>query len=129
MDIGAGTPVPIIEGRAVEMRRMVLAATGAAVAVAGIVGFAGSASAAESGHPAYISKPTTAYQHADKGSAPVFTNLQPGQEVTALCFTEGQLVNGNHNWFRISLTPEPQGNTGFVHRDAIGGVSPDLRHC
>ena len=110
------------------MRKMILTAVGAAVAVAGLAGFAGTA-AAETGHPAYIAKPTTAYQHADNNSAPVFTNLQPGQEVTALCFTEGQAIDGNHNWFRISLTPDPQGKTAFVHRDAIGGVPTELRHC
>ena len=111
------------------MRKTLLATIGAAVAVAGIVGFAGTAAAAETSHPAYIKAPATAYQHADNRSAPVFTNLQPGQQVTALCFTEGQVIDGNHNWFRISLTPEPQGTTGFVHRDAISVGTSDLRHC
>ncbi|WP_103380553.1 hypothetical protein [Pseudonocardia dioxanivorans] len=111
------------------MRTSLLAAVGAAVAVAGLVGFAGTAAAAEAGHPAYIKAPATAYQHADNRSAPIFTNLKPGQQVTALCFTEGQTVDGNHNWFRISLTPDPQGSTGFVHRDAISVSAPDLRHC
>jgi hypothetical protein len=117
------------------MRKSVYAAAGAAGAVAAIVGLAGpaaaqtSAAATEIGHTAYITKPTTAYQHADNRSAPFFTNLTPGQEVTALCFTEGQQLNGNPYWFRISTTPEPNGNTAFVHRDAISVNGGDVRHC
>jgi hypothetical protein len=113
----------------IVMRKKVLVAAGAAVGVAGLVGFAAPASAAEAGHPAWIKAPATAYQHADKGSAPVFTNLQPDQQVTALCFTEGQLIDGNHNWFRISLTPDPKGVTGFVHKDAISVGTSNLPHC
>jgi hypothetical protein len=113
------------------MRKIFLAATGAAVVVAGLVGFGGSATAAEAGHPAHIKAPTTAYQDANTQSGAVFTNLKPNQPVTALCFTEGQEINGNQNWFRISLTPDPQGKTGFVHRDAISvEARPDeMKHC
>ncbi len=33
-------------------------------------------------------------------------------------------------WFRISKTATPNGTTGFVPRDAIGGVSRDgLPNC
>ncbi|MCE3554719.1 hypothetical protein LWC33_25085 [Pseudonocardia sp. RS11V-5] len=113
------------------MRKIFLAASGAAVAVVGLVGFAAPATAAEAGHPAYIKAPTTAYQNSNNQSGAVFTNLKPNQQVTALCFTEGQEIDGNHNWFRISLTPDPQGKTGFVHRDAISvDASPDeMKHC
>ena len=117
------------------MRKSIFAAAGAAVVVAGLVGLAApaaaqtSSTATEIGHTAYITKPTTGYQHADNRSAPVFTNLASGQEVTALCFTEGQQLNGNHYWFRISMTPEPNGNTAFVHRDAISVNGADVRHC
>ncbi|WP_181780995.1 hypothetical protein [Pseudonocardia pini] len=113
------------------MRRIVLAATGAGLALAGLVGFAGSASAAPVGFEAYIKAPTTAYQTSNNGSGAVFTNLRPNQQVTALCFTEGQEINGNHNWFRISLTPDPQGQTGFVHRDAISveATPQEMKHC
>jgi hypothetical protein len=116
------------------MRKFVVVA-GAAVVVAGLVGLAGTAAAdtgstaAEAGQRAYITQGTTGYQHADNRSAPMFTNLKPGQEVTALCFTEGQQLNGNHYWFRISMTPEPNGNTAFVHRDAISVNGGDVRHC
>ncbi|ODV03306.1 MAG: hypothetical protein ABT15_23240 [Pseudonocardia sp. SCN 73-27] len=113
----------------IDMRKTILAATGAAVAVAGLVAFAGSASAAETGHNAWIKAPTTAFQYPDTDSSPVWTNLQPEQQVTALCFTEGEVIGGNHNWFRISLTPEPKGETAFVHRDAISVGTNDLRHC
>jgi hypothetical protein len=110
------------------MHKFAFAATGAAVAVAaGLVGLAGPA-AAEDGHNAVITRPTTAYEHATNQSAPVFTNLKAGREVTALCFTEGQELNGNQNWFRISLTAVPDGNTAFVHRDAIS-VGSAIRHC
>ena len=76
----------------------------------------------------YITRPTTGYQHPTNQSAPVLTGLKQGQSVTALCFAEGQVVNDNPYWFRISTTPTPEGNTAFVHRDAIS-VGPDLRHC
>src|SRR5947209_412912 len=75
------------------------------------------------GFPATISKPTTAYQWPTKDSPAVITGLAKDQQVTAHCFAEGDVVDGNQYWFRISLTPDPQGNTGFVHRGAISDVS------
>ena len=111
------------------MRRTFLVAVGAAIGAAGLVGLAGTATAAEAGHNAWIKAPATAYQYPTTTSGTIFSNLQPGQQVTALCFTEGQNLGGNHNWFRISLTPDPQGTTGFVHRDAITVPDASLRHC
>lgn len=106
------------------MRKVVFAVAGAAVATAGIVGFAGPAFAgpatAETGIKATITKHATGYQWPSMQSPPVMTGLAPGQEVTALCFTDkGDLVNGNPYWFRISKTATPDGNTAFVPREAI----------
>ena len=69
------------------MRKIVVAAAGAAVAVAGTRG-PRRARAAETGTTATITKPTTGYQWPTKESPAVITGLTPGQEVTALCFTE-----------------------------------------
>jgi hypothetical protein len=112
------------------MRKLIAGAAGAAVAVAGLVALAGPA-AAETGSTGFIIKPTTAYQWPSKDSSAVITGLAPGQEVTALCFTDdGDEVDGNEYWFRISETAKPDGNTGFVPKDAIGGVSRDgLPNC
>jgi len=117
------------------MRKIVVAAAGAAVAVAGLVGLAGPAlagpAAAETGTTATITKHTTGYQWPSMQSPPVMTGLTPGQQVTALCFTDkGDVVNDNPYWFRISKTATPDGSTGFVHKDAIGGVSNErLPNC
>ena len=115
------------------MRKIVLAATGAAVAVAGIIGLAGPAAAgpaaAETGTTATITAHTTGYQWPSKQSPVVITGLTPGQQVTALCFTdEGEPVSGNPYWFRISQTATPNGNTAFVLREAIS-VSNDIPNC
>src|SRR3954453_4919553 len=113
-----------------QMRKLIAGAAGAAVAVAGLLALAGPA-AAETGTKGFIIKPTTAYLWPTKDSTAVITGLTPGQEVTALCFTDdGDEVDGNPYWFRISKTGKPDGNTGFVSKDAIGGVGKDgLPNC
>jgi hypothetical protein len=112
------------------MRKLIAGAAGAAVAVAGLVALAGPA-AAETGTTGFITKPTTGYLWPTKESPAVITGLTPGQEVTALCFTDnGAEVDGNTYWFRISKTAKPDGNTGFVPQNAIDGVSSDgLTDC
>jgi hypothetical protein len=112
------------------MRKLITGAAGAAVAVAGLVALAGPA-AAETGTTGFIIKPTTGYLWPTKESPAVITGLAQGQEVTAHCFTDdGDEVDGNAYWFRISKTAEPGGTTGFVPKDAIGGVSRDgLPNC
>ena len=107
------------------MRKLIAGAAGAAVAVAGLVALAGPA-AAETGTTGIITKPTTGYQWPTKESPAVITGLTPGQEVTTLCFTDsGAEVNGNPYWFRISKTAKPDGNTAFVHKDAISVSNTD----
>jgi hypothetical protein len=112
------------------MRKLMAGAAGAAVAVAGLLALAGPA-AAETGTTGFIIKPTTGYLWPIKESPAVITGLAAGQEVTALCFTDdGAEVDGNAYWFRISKTATPDGSTGFVHKDAIGGVSNErLPNC
>ncbi len=116
------------------MRRIALVATGAAAAVTGVLLGAGTAAAAPAAGTetqsatAYIIHPTTGYSSPSNQSVPVLTGLNADQKVTALCFTEGQVLGGNHYWFRVSTTPQPDGNTGFVHKEAIS-VQGDLRHC
>ena len=111
-------------------KKLIAGAAGAAVAVAGLLSLAGPA-AAETGTTGIITQPTTAYQWPTKESPAVITGLAQGQEVTALCFTDdGDEVNGNPYWFRISKTAKPDGNTGFVPKDVIAGVSSDgLPNC
>jgi hypothetical protein len=112
-------------------KKLVAGAAGVAVAVAGLVGLAGpAAAAAEAGSPAVITQPTTGYQWPTKQSPPVMTGLERGQEVTALCFTDdGDPVNGNRYWFRISKTATPDGNTAFVPKDTISVPDTTLTHC
>jgi len=132
VELGTPTGTDNHEERGKRMRKIVLAATGAAVAVAGIIGLAGPAAAgpaAETGTTATITTHTTGYQWPSKQSPAVITGLTPGQQVTALCFTdEGEHVNGNPYWFRISQTATPNGNTAFVPREAIS-VSNDIPNC
>ena len=106
------------------MRKLLV--TGAAVAVAGlaVIGLAGTAAAA-TGSTGWITHPTTSYTSPSKQSQPL-AQLGQGTPVEALCYTKGEIVNGNPNWFRIAEDGE---SLGFVHRDAIGGVPGDLRHC
>ena len=112
------------------MHKLIAGAAGAAVAVAGLVALAGPA-AAETGTTGFIIKPTTAYQWPTRESSAVITGLAAGQEVTVLCFAEDDTaVDSNKYWFRISETAQPNGTTGFVPKDAIGGVSPNgLPNC
>jgi hypothetical protein len=110
-------------------KKLIAGAAGAAVAVAGLVALAGPA-AAETGTQAIITQPTTGYQWPTKQSPPVMTGLTQGQEVTALCFTdEGDKVNGNPYWFRISKTATPDGNTAFVPKDVISVSNTNLPNC
>ena len=111
------------------MRKFIAGAAGAAVAVAGLLALAGPA-AAETGTTGIITKPTTGYQWPTKESPAVMTGLDPGQEVTAFCFTDsGAEVNGNPYWFRMSKTAKPDGNTAFVHRDEISVGNTNLPNC
>jgi hypothetical protein len=111
------------------MRKLIAGAAGTAVAVAGLVALAGPA-AAETGTTGFITKPTTGYLWPTKESPAVITGLTPGQEVTALCFTDnGAQVDGNTYWFRISKTAKPDGNTAFVSKDAISVGSTELPNC
>ena len=113
------------------MRKLIAGAAGAAaVAVAGLVALAGPAAAETAGTPAVITQATTGYQWPTKQSPPVMTGLAQGQEVTALCFTDdGDKVNGNPYWFRISKTATPDGNTAFVPKDAISVSNTNLPNC
>ena len=112
------------------MRKALYTAAGAAVAIAGPVGLAApaaahtSANATEIGHTAYITKPITGYQHPDNRSAPFFTNLTPGQEVTVVCFTEGQQLNGNHYFFRTAQSPLPASARGEGSSDGDASTAP-----
>lgn len=122
------------------MRKIIIGAVGAAVAVSGLMALAGPASAApttapaaagttaEAAAPAYIIKPTTAYQWPTKNSPAVITGLTQGQQVTAHCFVESDVVEGNKYWFRISRTADPNGTTGFVPKDVIS-VGGGLPNC
>jgi hypothetical protein len=128
VELGTATGSDNHEERETPMRKIILAATGAVVAVAGIVGLAGPA-AAETGTTATITMHTTGYQWPTKQSPAAITGLTPGQQVTALCFTDdGEPVNGNPYWFRISKTATPDGNTAFVPREAIS-VSNNVPNC
>jgi hypothetical protein len=98
--------------------KIIAIATASALAVAGV---AGSAAAAVGG---YISQATTSYSSPSSTTIPV-DFLSQGTAVETLCFTEGQQLRNSNLWFKIASN----GKIGFVHRDTIGGVRGDLRHC
>ncbi|MFC4946344.1 hypothetical protein [Pseudonocardia sp. GCM10023141] len=103
------------------MKTLILATVALGLAAAATLGLAGTAGASEPS--GVITHPTTSYSSPSNVSAPV-TSLPTGTQVQAVCFTEGQSVNGNQNWFRII-----DGNgSSYVHRSAIT-VDPGLRHC
>jgi len=98
--------------------KVIAIATASVLAVASV---AGAAAAAASG---YISQATTSYTSPSNTTIPV-DFLAQGTAVETLCFTEGQQLRNSNLWFRVAR----DGKTGFVHRDTIGGISGDLRHC
>jgi hypothetical protein len=96
----------------------------AAVATASALALAGIATGAAAASGAWISKPTAAYTSPSDKSIPV-AFLSPGDAVQPVCFTEGQQLRQSSLWFRIAK----DGISGYVHRDTIGGISGDVRHC
>jgi hypothetical protein len=106
------------------MRKLAAAAALSAAVGAGVVAVATEANAGTLQSVGTIKLPTTSYTSPSNETAPVHYGIQPGQRVTVVCYTEGQSVNGNDYWFRISL----DGRAGFVNRDAI---VPDgyVEHC
>jgi hypothetical protein len=98
--------------------KVIAIATASALAVAGV---AGTAAAAAGG---WITHATTSYSSPSKTSAPVHF-LAQRDAVETLCFTEGQQSGTSNLWFRIAK----DGKIGYVHRDTIGGIPVDLRHC
>jgi hypothetical protein len=109
------------------MRKLAaIAALSAAAAAGGLV--AASTVGADSGateSTGYIKAPTTSYTSPSNQSMPVHYNLKPGTPVHVRCWTEGQDINGQHNWLRIGI----DGNLGFVHRDTIAPGTGDIPHC
>jgi hypothetical protein len=118
-----GSQVATHDDRKVKkMRKLIVLATGTAVAVAGLITLAATANAG--GSNSVITKSTTSYTSPSNQSIRV-SSLTQGTQVESLCFTEGQMLNGNPNWFRISK----DGNSAqYVHRDAISAPK-DLKHC
>ena len=100
-----------------------VALAGAAVGLAtlGVLASAGSASAAEP--TGVITHPTTSYSSPSNQTEPV-RSLAQGTPVEVACFTEGQTLNDNHYWFRLT----GDSGSGYVHRSAIS-VAPDVTHC
>jgi hypothetical protein len=106
------------------MNKRILFAAAGGLATVGLVGLAGVAGAAEHADPTgLILAPTNSYS-APTNQSPAVKALSPGTGVQVVCHTEGQTVDGNPNWFRIS----PADGSGFVHRSAIS-VAPVLPHC
>jgi hypothetical protein len=99
--------------------KLIAAATATAVAVTGLT--AGASAAAGS---AFISNATTSYTSPSDRTIPV-DFLPQGTPVEALCFTEGQQLRNSYLWFKVRR----DGKMGFVHRDTIGNIPSDLRHC
>jgi hypothetical protein len=108
------------------MRKLTAITLSVAAAALLAVGAAETANAhsAVAGHIGYITQPTTSYQYPTNQSPPVDFSLKPGQQVDVVCFTEGQVLNGNHYWFRIF----ENGTPSFVHRDAIS-AGYGMPHC
>jgi hypothetical protein len=105
------------------MRKLLVTVATAAVTGAALLGAAGTAVAAESN--AWVTHAASSF-NAPREDAVRVDTFVGGEQVEALCFTEGQVVDGNPIWFRIEQNGEYR---GFVHRDALGGVPTDLRHC
>jgi hypothetical protein len=108
------------------MRKLLAVATLSVAPIVGVAGAMGPAGAAEAATTAtgIIKQPTSAYTSPSKTTATVQL-LDQGDTVDVLCYTEGQRVNDNPYWFRISTGP----NSGYVHRDAIAPSTTDLPHC
>ena len=103
------------------IKALAIAGATVGIAAAGLLVTAGSASAdSPSG---VITKPTTSYSSPSNKTVPV-QSLPQGTLVDVACFTEGQVLDGNHYWFRLT---GDEGH-GYVHRSAIS-VAPDVRHC
>ena len=106
------------------MRKLLVTVATTVVAGAALLGAAGTATAAEPN--AFIQHPASSYNapNAPRQDTVRVDTFLAGEKVEALCFTEGEAVDGNPIWFRIEQNGEYR---GFVHRD--GGVPTDLRHC
>ena len=97
------------------MRKTVLLAGGIAVAAASLVALTCTANASDnSNNGGMIKQPTMSYTSPSNTSQPV-QRLIPGQPVDVVCVTNGQTINGNSYWARISS----DGLGAFVHRDAV----------
>ena len=105
------------------MRKLLVTVATTAVTGAALLGAAGTATAAEPN--AFIQHPASSYNAPRQDAVRVDTFLA-GEKVKAHCFTEGEAVDGNPIWFRIEQNGEYR---GFVHRNTLGGVPTDLRHC
>lgn len=97
----------------------------AALSLAGAAGIANAASTSGITATPTITKNTTAYELPTELS-PTVQTLPAGTQVDALCWVNGQELDGNSFWFRVS---DDGARPGFVHRAAISGVSGDLEHC
>ena len=97
------------------MRKTVLLAGGIAVAGASLVALACTANASDSSRDGgMIKQPTMSYTSPSSTSQPV-QRLSPGTPVDIVCVSDGQTINGNSYWARISS----DGLGAFVHRDAV----------
>ena len=110
------------------MKRNILAlgsAAGlAAVALVAVAPTAAIAATTQTQANAFISAPTGLH-NAPSTQAPAAKTLAAGKAVYALCFVpNGEEVQGNTNWFRISADDI----RGWVPRAAIGGM-PALPQC
>ena len=110
------------------MRKLIAGTVGAAIALTGLVGLAGPASA-ETGSSGVITQSTTGYSGPSKTSPAILTGLDKGQQVDALCFTDkGDELNGSKYWFKIRKAETPDGYAAFVHRDVTAGIT-GLPNC
>ena len=110
-----GLPGPKSREKGVTMRKTILLASGITIAAASLVALACTANASDSGDGGMIKQPTMSYTSPSNKSTPVHANLSRGTPVDVVCVAEGQLINGNSYWARINS----DGQTGFVHRDAV----------
>jgi hypothetical protein len=104
-----------------------------AVAAVGVLGIASTASAAgidgTAGTPpgnSTIKKETTSFNAPSTQSLRVDT-LHRGDQVDAVCYREGQKIDGSAYWFKIDKNDENH-TMSYVHLDAISAPK-DLPHC
>jgi hypothetical protein len=103
-------------GLALQPEASIAITNSGAVGVGALTGFTGTAGATEAtGTASLITQVTTSYTSPSNTSVTVHEDLQPGTTIDALCYRQGQSLNGTSVWFMIAK----DGERSYVNRAAI----------